>query len=105
MKYFVVIVIAIAFVFATYWFTKSLNPNKSDLAEDKVYIESITNRPTELKDKSQSLVEPKMVKVTYGDSLYHDLTCEWIGRNSQKMSLENAIEKDFYPCSQCMGED
>jgi membrane protein implicated in regulation of membrane protease activity len=51
------------------------------------------------------IVTPKVVKVTVGDSLYHDLDCDWAGKTARKMKLDDAVELGFYPCPQCMAEE
>jgi len=50
-------------------------------------------------------VTPKMVKVTVGDSLYHDMDCGWAGKTAREMKLDRAVELGFYPCSQCIEEE
>ncbi|MFH0765197.1 MAG: hypothetical protein V2A61_02120 [Calditrichota bacterium] len=46
---------------------------------------------------------PDVVAVTFGDSLFHDPSCAWVGSDSRRMSRKAAIEKFFQPCPQCVG--
>lgn len=95
-KYVVIIILGIAFIVV------ALSLNK--IFKDKSEGESITLEYTE-KVESGEILNPDMVRVTYGDSLYHDETCNWIGSGSKRMSLDNAKAKGFYSCPYCMPEE
>lgn len=57
------------------------------------------------KEVYDNIADPKLVVVTYGDSLYHDPSCSWAGSKSRRMSTVKAVELGFHPCSQCIEED
>jgi len=96
-KYIVVIIIGIAMVLAfialNHILTRDVTEETSASYKRTVEVET------------GAIVQPEMVKVTLGDSLYHKLECNWAGSSAKRMSLKNAIKKGFYPCPQCMGED
>lgn len=73
--------------------------NNMFIKHDKV---ETLNEEWKAKVESGDIIMPKRVKVTIGDSLYHDPTCAWVGSDSKSMSLEKAIEQGFHPCEQCL---
>lgn len=92
-KYVVVIIIGVALIAAVLVLNHVLlrGPDESSITYQKAQ-----------KIETGEIIEPKMVIVTIGDSLYHNPSCDWIGHGSKKMTLENAINRGFYPCTQCI---
>ncbi len=97
-KYLIVIAIGLVLVFLAVFMLRSIDPEKQSEETDDEFVTAIQNRPS----SPGSVVEPDMVKVTFGDSLYHDPSCSWIGKTSKKMTLEKAENLEFEPCSQCV---
>ncbi|NQT33713.1 hypothetical protein HQ587_00875 [bacterium] len=95
-KYTVVIIIGIALIVAVLVLNRALQrgPDESSITYQKAR-----------KVQTGEIIEPEMVKVTIGDSLYHNPSCDWIGHGAKKMTLENAIKRGFCPCSQCIEEE
>ena len=95
-RYIVVIIIGVALIVAVLVLNHVLlrGPDESSITYQKAR-----------KVQTGEIIEPKMVRVTIGDSLYHNPNCDWIGHGSKRMTLENAIKRGFYPCSQCIEEE
>ncbi|MBT3231611.1 MAG: hypothetical protein HN356_02245 [Calditrichaeota bacterium] len=97
-KYLIVASIGLVLIFLAIFMLRSMDPERQIEETDDEFVSAIQNRPS----NPGSIVEPDMVKVTYGDSLYHDPSCSWIGKKSKKMTLEKAENLAFEPCSQCV---
>ncbi len=96
-KYIVVIILGIAMVLAfialNHILTRDVTEETSASYKRTVEVET------------GAIVQPEMVKVTLGDSLYHKPDCDWAGSSAKRMTLKKAIKKGFYPCPQCFGEE
>ena len=96
-KYLIVIFWGIVFIVVTVLVVRALRP-------DEERIEVMQEQYRYESDPS-NIVEPEMVAVTMGDSLYHKPTCSWIGSRTKRMSSEKAIDQGFVPCPYCIEED
>ncbi len=96
-KYIVIIILGVAIVAVVITLNSILT---RDVSED---TSASYKRTVEV--ETGTIIEPVMVKVTFGDSLYHKPDCDWAGSDAKRMTLENAIKKGFQPCPQCMGEE
>ena len=94
-RYIVVIIFGIAIVLVIIFLNKALVRNPE---ESESYMRT-------QKVATGEIITPETVRVTLGDSLYHKPECDWIGRGSKLMSLENAIKRGFYPCPYCIEEE
>ncbi len=92
-KYLILAFWGIVFIVATVLLVRSTNPD-----EEPIQIIEIAQQKVNTPD----LVDPKVVTVTYGDSLYHEQTCSSIGSDSRQMSLSKALELGFEPCPFCV---
>ena len=94
-RYLILIFWGIVFIVVSVLLVRSMKPE----AEPAQVIQAEHQRVIE-----PDLVEPQVVKVTYGDGLYHNPNCTWVGSDSRQMSLSRAIELGFKPCPFCIEE-
>ena len=99
-KYIIIIVVGIVIIWLSVVLVRSTGPKPEPVKSDDEIIENIQNRMLD----PHSQVEPEMVTVTIGDSLYHKPDCEWIGSLSEKMTLRKAKSLGFHPCPDCIRE-
>lgn len=97
-KYLMAIAVGVVLVLLAIFLLRSTDPEKQPEATDDEFVTAIQDRSVNPGDD----VEPQMVKVTLGDSLYHAFDCSWIGKLSKRMTKEKAEELGFEPCEQCM---
>lgn len=96
-KYLILVFWVIVIVVASVMLVRFINPD-----DEPVQIDLTEHQKT---IDPSSLIEPQLVKVTFGDSLYHQPTCTWVGSDSRQMSLSKAIETGFKPCPFCIEDD